>query len=318
MRGAWELHSSNGGLAASWLLSRAYLLPAVSCRVPSSQLGRALGFAGMGASLLLGSLSDSISRSLGGGGDAAAAGGSGGSRNVYGAFITESNAERLAAALCRMRGAALKIGQMLSIQDESVLPPQVGRLGTHRLGWQHTILSWHTAGADFCCCHACGAARSHPQIQSALERVRAGADVMPRGQLSGQLSSQLGPDWQGRLAHFEWTPAAAASIGQVHAAVLHDGRRVAMKVQYPGVARSIESDVDNLMRLIRVANVLPKGMYVENAVKVRARPARGAPPARDVHYAAAACWHAPCRRPADWCMLRPRRPGCQARAGAGV
>ena len=46
---------------------------------------------------------------------------------------------------------------------------------------------------------------------------------------------------------------------------------MAMKIQYPGVARSIESDVDNLMRLIAVANVLPRGMYVENAVKVRGR-----------------------------------------------
>ena len=56
---------------------------------------------------------------------------------------------------------------------------------------------------------------------------------------------------------------------QVHVATLHDGRAVAMKVQYPGVARGIESDVDNLMRLISIANILPKGMYVEEAVKVR-------------------------------------------------
>lgn len=54
--------------------------------------------------------------------------------------------------------------------------------------------------------------------------------------------------------------------------MLHDGRRVALKIQYPGVARSIESDVDNLMRLISIANVLPRGMYVENAVKVRHPP----------------------------------------------
>ena len=55
----------------------------------------------------------------------------------------------------------------------------------------------------------------------------------------------------------------------MHSAVLHDGRRVVVKLQYPGVARSIESDVDNLMRLISVANLLPKGLYVENAVEVR-------------------------------------------------
>jgi aarF domain-containing kinase len=111
--------------------------------------------------------------------------------------------------------------------------------------------------------------RHAPQIQSALERVRAGADVMPRSQLEGQLVGELGPDWAARLASFDWTPRAAASIGQVHAATLHDGTAVALKVQYPGVARSIESDVDNLMRLISIANILPKGLYVENAVKVR-------------------------------------------------
>ena len=56
---------------------------------------------------------------------------------------------------------------------------------------------------------------------------------------------------------------------QVHGATLHNGMRVAMKIQYPGVARSIESDVDNLMRIINLANILPRGMYIENAAKVR-------------------------------------------------
>lgn len=48
---------------------------------------------------------------------------------------------------------------------------------------------------------------------------------------------------------------------------MHDGRRVVLKIQYPGVARSIESDVDNLMRIISLANILPRGLYVENAAK---------------------------------------------------
>lgn len=94
------------------------------CRVPSTQFGRALGFAGMGASLLFGSITDSVTRTLGGS-SSGSSDGSGSGSGVYSNFITESNAERLANALCRMRGAALKIGQMLSIQDETVLPPQV-------------------------------------------------------------------------------------------------------------------------------------------------------------------------------------------------
>ncbi|GLI68746.1 hypothetical protein VaNZ11_013238 [Volvox africanus] len=197
-------------------------------RVPETPLGRALGFAGLGASLLVGSLADNFGKAFRGPGKegtGAPSGAGGGSSSL----LTEANAERLANALCRMRGAALKIGQMLSIQDESVLPPQV---------------------------------------QAALERVRAGADVMPRSQLERVLVSELGPDWHKQLREFDWEPRAAASIGQVHTAVLLDGRRVAMKIQYPGVARSIESDVDNLMRLISVANVLPRGMFVEKAARV--------------------------------------------------
>ena len=61
---------------------------------------------------------------------------------------------------------------------------------------------------------------------------------------------------------------------QVHRATLHDGRKVALKIQYPGVARSIESDVDNLLRLISYANILPKGLYVEAAAKVHTPRAR--------------------------------------------
>jgi aarF domain-containing kinase len=57
---------------------------------------------------------------------------------------------------------------------------------------------------------------------------------MPRRQLEQQLVAELGPGWEERLQEFEWQPRAAASIGQVHSAVLHDGRRVAMKIQYPG------------------------------------------------------------------------------------
>jgi aarF domain-containing kinase len=78
----------------------------------------------MGASLLFGSITDSVTRTLGGS-SSGSSDGSGSGSGVYSNFITESNAERLANALCRMRGAALKIGQMLSIQDETVLPPQV-------------------------------------------------------------------------------------------------------------------------------------------------------------------------------------------------
>lgn len=190
--------------------------------VPSSPMARVFGFASLGATLAAGTVKDAVVRAWKGEDkqkDAA----------LYSAVLTEQNAERLAVALCRMRGAALKLGQMLSIQDESVVPPQ---------------------------------------IQKALERVRQGADVMPTNQLYQVLDKELGKSWRTRVAKFEDEPMAAASIGQVHKATLLDGRLVAMKVQYPGVAESIHSDIDNLMRLARMTDLLPKGLYIDQAVKV--------------------------------------------------
>lgn len=79
----------------------------------------------MGASLVFGSVTDSVSRAWSGPDTSPGAQNGGGNGGGMGSFLSQSNAERLADALCRMRGAALKIGQMLSIQDENVLPPQV-------------------------------------------------------------------------------------------------------------------------------------------------------------------------------------------------
>eukprot|EP01006_Ploeotia_vitrea_P037359 TRINITY_DN66123_c5_g2_i1.p2 TRINITY_DN66123_c5_g2~~TRINITY_DN66123_c5_g2_i1.p2 ORF type:complete len:574 (-),score=284.34 TRINITY_DN66123_c5_g2_i1:86-1807(-) len=147
---------------------------------------------------------------------------------VRSAVISEANAERLAAGLCRMRGAALKLGQILSIQDESIIPAQLAAI---------------------------------------LQRVRDGADVMPERQMNKVLSAELGRDWKSLVKEFDPNPIAAASIGQVHRAVLHDGRTVAMKIQYPGVSRSIASDLSNLKRLIQLIDFVPKGLYIDDALK---------------------------------------------------
>ena len=198
--------------------------------VPSSPLARVLGFGGLAAQLAMGTVTDAVSRAWRGPEAPAAPGSADAGRpQLHSTLLTEANAERLAVALCGMRGAALKLGQMLSIQDESVIPPQISK---------------------------------------ALERVRQGADVMPARQLDKMLVQELGQDWRSRVATFEEEPMAAASIGQVHRATLHDGRQVVMKIQYPGVARSINSDIDNLMRLARLTDVLPRGLYVEEAVRV--------------------------------------------------
>ena len=71
------------------------------------------------------------------------------------------------------------------------------------------------------------------------------------------LASELGKEWQSEVTAFELIPFAAASIGQVHHAVLHDGTEVAMKIQYPGVAKGIESDIDNLVGIMKLWNLFP-------------------------------------------------------------
>ncbi|KAK9839730.1 hypothetical protein WJX84_004835, partial [Apatococcus fuscideae] len=88
-------------------------------RVPQSQIGRAWGFAGLGMNLAMGAVTSSVGNWFSGPQPDGPDG-----KPAYQGYLTEQNAEKLADALCRMRGAALKLGQMISIQDENILPPQ--------------------------------------------------------------------------------------------------------------------------------------------------------------------------------------------------
>ena len=134
------------------------------------------------------------------------------------ALFSGSNARRLAARLGRLRGAAMKIGQLVSLQGEDVLPAEFAQ---------------------------------------ALAVLRAQATPMPQQQLRGVLGREYGKGWERRFATFDYEPVAAASIGQVHRATAADGRDLALKIQYPGVARSITSDIDNVAALLRLFNLLP-------------------------------------------------------------
>lgn len=192
-------------------------------KVPSTPMARAYGFFNLGAGLAWGAVKESTYRLVNGTPPTQ------GNKPALSSILSEENAERLALGLCEMRGAALKVGQMLSIQDESLVPAP---------------------------------------ILNALELVRQGADVMPRSQLNPVLDAELGPNWQSKLASFDYEPLAAASIGQVHRAVTKDGLEVAMKIQYPGVANSIESDIENVRRLLNYTNLIPKGLFLDRAVKV--------------------------------------------------
>ncbi|CAI5695779.1 unnamed protein product [Oreochromis niloticus] len=94
---------------------------------------------------------------------------------------------------------------------------------------------------------------------------------MPTKQMMKVIYNDLGPNWRDKLEYFEERPFAAASIGQVHLAKMKDGREVAMKIQYPGIAKSIESDVNNIMTALRLSNALPEGLFPEHLIEVMSR-----------------------------------------------
>ena len=138
-------------------------------------------------------------------------------------ILTPSNAKRVQTQLSAMRGAAMKIGQLLSMESADFLPPEL---------------------ADI------------------LAQLRDSAFTMPRAQLEQTLVDAYGEAWVDKFKFFEYTPLAAASIGQVHRATTHDGQEIVLKIQYPGVAESIDSDVDNIASLLRISSLLPKHVEI--------------------------------------------------------
>ena len=90
---------------------------------------------------------------------------------------------------------------------------------------------------------------------------------MPSYQRDSVLVRNLGQDWRSLFSNFEERPFAAASIGQVHKATLKsNGKEVAVKVQYPGVRNSIDSDLNNLSLLLTASRLLPRGLYLEKTI----------------------------------------------------
>jgi aarF domain-containing kinase len=82
------------------------------------------------------------------------------------------------------------------------------------------------------------------------------------------MASELGPDWKSHFTDFNPIPIAAASIGQVHSATLAStGMPVAIKIQFPAVAESITSDLNNLSMLLTASALLPKGLFLDSTLK---------------------------------------------------
>ena len=139
-------------------------------------------------------------------------------------LLTPANAARLADRLSAMRGAAMKFGQLMSMDGQGLLPPA---------------------------------------FAEQLGRLRDRAHVMPATQLAEVLHREYGDDWHRRFRRLGFEPIASASIGQVHRAETHDGRTLALKIQHPGVRESIDSDVANLALLARTPGLVPAGIDIE-------------------------------------------------------
>ena len=139
-------------------------------------------------------------------------------------ILTPGNVQRLTDRLSHLRGAAMKMGQMISLDAGDFLPEELSRI---------------------------------------LATLRDQANFMPTRQLDQVLKSEWGPDWRKQFRWFNPRPIAAASIGQVHKALTRDGEELAIKVQYPGVAKSIDSDVDNVMTLLKVAGFAPPELEMD-------------------------------------------------------
>ncbi|ELB2280778.1 AarF/ABC1/UbiB kinase family protein [Vibrio alginolyticus] len=136
-------------------------------------------------------------------------------------LLTPQNIARLTDQLAHLRGAAMKLGQMLSMDAGDVLEPEL---------------------ADI------------------LSRLRSNADPMPAKQLNAVMESSLVTNWKAEFLSFNFKPIASASIGQVHQAYSDAGDNLAVKVQYPGIRKSIDSDVDNVGTLLKVVGLIPESV----------------------------------------------------------
>ncbi len=149
---------------------------------------------------------------------------SGDSLSARDLILTPGNVQRMTDRLSHLRGAAMKMGQMISLDSGDFLPPELAKI---------------------------------------LATLRDQANFMPARQLDGVLKSEWGPDWRKQFRWFNPRPIAAASIGQVHKALTRDGEELAIKVQYPGIADSIDSDVDNVMTLLKVSGFAPPELEID-------------------------------------------------------
>ncbi|WP_433403024.1 ABC1 kinase family protein [Streptomyces sp. CA-146814] len=145
--------------------------------------------------------------------------------------VQQRTADQLFKTLGELKGGAMKLGQALSV-FESALPEEVA--GPYR---------------------------------AALTKLQEAAPPLPAATVHAVLAERIGEDWREYFLEFEDKPSAAASIGQVHRGVWHDGREVAVKVQYPGAGEALLSDLTQLSRFARLLGPLVPGMDIKPLIK---------------------------------------------------
>ena len=138
--------------------------------------------------------------------------------------IQRRTADQVFRVLGELKGGAMKLGQALSV-FEAALPPEIAE-----------------------------------PYRATLTRLQESAPPVPARTIHKVLAGDMGEQWRASFAEFDDEPAAAASIGQVHRAVWHDGRQVAVKVQYPGAGRALISDFKQLSRFARLFGALMPGL----------------------------------------------------------
>lgn len=155
----------------------------------------------------------------------------GGDRTEIAADLAVRNADQLFAVLGELKGGAMKLGQALSVY-EALIPNEL----------------------------------SEP-YQQALIKLQASAPAMPKKDVHRVLAEQLGSTWHTRFTEFDADNAHAASIGQVHKAIWHDGREVAVKIQYPGADEALLSDLRTLRRLSRLLQMIVPGADIRALIQ---------------------------------------------------
>ena len=149
---------------------------------------------------------------------------------IVAAELQARTAEQLFQVLGQLKGGAMKLGQAMSV-FEAALPEEVAA-----------------------------------PYRAALTKLQEAAPPLPAETVHRVLATELGEDWRSSFTSFDDTPAAAASIGQVHRAVWADGTRVAVKIQYPGAGKALLSDLRQLARLARMFSALAPGLDVKPLV----------------------------------------------------